>query len=515
MGQSASSGRPTAADRLLAEAVRLYEIASGAPSTAAEGAARQAARNIAGSAEARVVVRAKSLPTAPLLGREIATLRGALRGIALAGFAIAAAAGAATAHTAMAADDSATVNFFWLLASLLGLHVVSLLVWLVLMVAAPRHTRGGILGSAIMSSWRWLSQRFGANRHRLAAAQALGASWGHGRTGRAGRTGRTGRAGRWLVSSISHGLWLGFLLGGLAMALALLSTRFYTFVWQTTILDATAYVGLTGVLAAVPAALGIDVPDTAAVLAAQWPGTSRAGDEVLWSSLLISAIALYGLLPRAIALVVSAVMARRNVARTPLDLGLPYYAQLVPLLSPLVAATKIVDGDAAPTDRPGSPPDLDRLPPPPPAGPVYLLGWEYDEPASGWPPPGTPAQTNDLGRRDARIELEQAIATLQNEKEQVARVVVVTDLRQSPDRGVSAVFAALESAAPGRLVILLTGATAAGRRLAAADAATRISDWVAAGETAGVERARMVAIDLDAPIDTTSARVAQLLGARS
>lgn len=504
LGQSASPGRPTGGDRLLAEATRFYEMASGAPATAAEGAARQAALRVAGPAEARVVVRAKSLPTAPLLGREIATLRRALRGLALAGCAIAAAAGAAaTAHTAMATDDSTTINFYWLLASLLGLHVLSLLVWLVVMAAAPRHTRGGILGGAIMSFWRWSSRRFGANRHRLAAAQALGACWGHG------------SSGRWRVSSISHGMWLGFLLGGLAMALALLSARFYTFVWQTTILDADAFIRLTGVLAALPAALGIDVPDTAAVIAAQWPGTSRAGDEILWSSLLVSAIAFYGLLPRAVAVAISLAMARRSTARTALDLGLPYYAQLVPLLSPLVAATKVVDGDAAPTERPGSPPDLDTLPPPPPSGPVFLLGWEADAPASGWPPPGAPAQTNDLGRRDARVELEQAIATLQREKEEVARVVVVTDLRHSPDRGVSAVFAALEAAAPGRLVILLTGASATARRLAAADAAARIADWVAAGEKAGVERARIVAIDLDAPADATTARVGRLLGARS
>ena len=78
-----------------------------------------------------------------------------------------------------------------------------------------------------------------------------------------------GRAARWLASSLSHGLWFGYLLGMLAMTLALLSAQRFTFVWETTILNADAYVWLTEILAAIPGALGIAVPDRAAVLAAR------------------------------------------------------------------------------------------------------------------------------------------------------------------------------------------------------------------------------------------------------
>jgi len=364
------------------------------------------------------------------------------------------------------------------------------------MVAAPRQTKGGVLGGAVLWLWRQAAGRFGTGPYRTAAARALAARWAYG------------RAGRWLASSLSHGLWFGYLLGALAMTLALLSAQVYTFVWETTILDAAAYTRLTDALAALPAALGIAVPGQAAVLAAKWPGSAPPGDQVLWSALLVSAMVLYGLVPRALALAASVALAWRAAA-APLDLGQPYYAQLATQLSPLVQATRVVDDDDAGAAPPAAVPDLDILPPPPPKGRVYLLGWEIDEPAAGWPPPGTPEQVSDLDRRDGRDALDQAIAALGEATTRPARVVAVVDLRQTPDRGVTAVLAALRSAARGRLVLLLTGAAALHRRLAGQDASARVADWVAAGLNAGVDTDHMVAIDLDR--DDSRDRLARLL----
>ena len=496
----------TAGGRLLAEAVRCFETAPGAvgrqpgtPATA-DAAALEKARTVAGPVEAKIVARAGLLPAAEPLKREISHLRGLLRGVAVAGLAIAAAAGAATARTAFAGGDGTTVNVFWLLASLLALNLLSFALWLALMVAAPRSTSGGVLGSAVVWLWRRAADRFGAGLHRTAAATALGARWGGGRTG------------RWVVSGLSHALWSAYLLGALAMALILLSAQHYTFVWETTILDAAFYIALTDGLAALPAAIGIAVPDRAAVLAAQWPGSAEAGQEVLWSSLLIAAILLYGLLPRVLALLASAGAAWRSAATSPLDVGQPYYAELAAKLSPLVGATRIVDDDAGETARPAAAPDLDDLPAPPPPGPVYLLGWEIDEPEAGWPPPGTPDAVRDLGRRDGHAELEQAVAALTDGHGTPARVVVAADLRQTPDRGVTAALAALDAVAPGRLVVLLTGAGGLDRRLAPADISIRVADWAAAGHAAGIDAGNMVAIDLDRTTEDTRRRLAQLLG---
>ena len=497
----------TAGGRLLAEAVRCLETAPGAAdgsagAPAAADAALETARAVAGPVEAKIVARAGLLPAAEPLKREISHLRGLLRGVAMAGLAVAAVAGAATARTAFAGADGTVVNVFWLLASLLALNLLSFALWLALIVAAPRSTSGGVLGSALVWLWRRAADRFGAGAHRTAAATALGARWGGGRTG------------PWVVSGLSHALWSAYLLGALAMTLILLGAQHYTFVWETTILDAAFYVALTDALAALPAAIGIAVPDEAAVLAAQWPGSAEAGQEVLWSSLLIAAIVLYGLLPRVLALLASAGLVWRAAA-VPLDVGQPYYAQLAARLSPLVGATRIVDDDAGDTARPAAVPDLDDLPTPPPPGPVYLLGWEIDAPDAGWPPPGTPAGVHDLGRRDGRAELEQAVAALGEGHGTPARVVVVADLRQTPDRGVTAALAALAAVAPGRLVVLLTGAGGLDSRLAADDISVRVADWAAAGHAAGIDAGHMVAIDLDHATDDTRRRLSQLLGGAS
>ena len=495
----AGSSRRAAAGWQLAEAVRFFESETAEPIVGDE-AALVKARALEGPVGAKVLARAEALAVAPDLTRALADLRSVLRGVALASAAIAAFAGAATARTAFASADGTLVNVFWLLAGLLGLHVASFAAWMVLMLSRPRRAGGGLMGIAVLWLWRQAGQRIGAGPYRLAALRALATRWGQG------------GAGRWLASALSHGLWTAYLLGALAMTLALLSAQSYVFVWETTILDAADYVWLTDALAMLPAALGIAMPDRAAVLAARWPGAPEADHAVLWSSLLVWSILLYGLLVRLGALAISMVLARRAGRGAP-DLADPYYARLATLLSPMVAAVRVVDGDGDAAAVPETAPDLGPLPPPPPAGAVYLLGWEVDLPEAGWPPPGVPPQAVDLGRRDGRGDLDEAVAKLTGSADTLARLVVVLDLRQTPDRGVTAVLSTLHAAAQGRLAIAFSGAGALEDRMPAGDAETRIADWVAAALAAGVLADHMAAIDLLRPTDESRQRLARLLGA--
>ena len=493
----AGGGRPRAADWLLAEAVRFYETDTAEPA-AGDTAAIARARALDVPIGAKLIARSAALAITSDLTSALASLRSVLQGVALAAMAVATIAGAATARTAFAGADGTLVNVFWLLAGLLGLHVVSFVVWLLLMLAAPKQAGGGLMGNAVLWLWRRVAERFGSSPFRLAALKALASRWGRGRTG------------RWLASALSHGLWTAYLLGALAMTLALLSAQSYVFVWETTILEAADYVRLTDALTTLPAALGVAMPDRDAVLAARWPGAPEAGHAVLWSSLLVWSILLYGLLARVAALAVSAMLARRAGAAAP-DLTNPYYARLATRLSPMVTAIRVVDGDGDRPDSPDTAPDLAPLPPQPPAGTVYLLGWEVDVPESGWPPPGVPAGVVDLGRRDGRRDLEEAAAALARDTT-LSRLVVVLDLRQTPDRGTTAVLSALQASGRDRLVIAFTGAGALEGRMPRGDAATRIADWVAAGLAAGVPAEHMVAIDLAEPNDDAQRRLAQILG---
>lgn len=501
MTTSKRPGGLTEARRLLAEATRHDEAARGAPPAEEEAAALARGRAMPGPIEAKVVARAEALPGAGRLAQELDRLRALLRATLLVALAISALAGAATARTALASADGTTVNFFWMLAGLLGLHLASFLAWCGLMSAAPGFTQGGVLGATLLWLWRKAATRLDAGRPRAAAVQAVVGRWGRG------------GAGRWLASSLGHGIWTGYLLGALVMTLMLLGAQRYHFVWETTILSATAYVRMTTVLSALPRAFGIAVPDRAAVIGAEWPDQVAAGDEAAWSSLLIACIVLYGLLPRLLALLTSLLFVRRAAGATPLDLSRPGYARLVPFLSPEATATSMTAADTRREPRLGDLPDLGHMPTPPPAGPVVVLGWEIEAPATGWPPPVAADHLRDLGRLDGRADLERAAGVMERASRTPARVVVVVDFRHTPDRGIAAVLGRLQAVAGDRLFLLLSGAAALHRRLAAADARDRLADWVAAGRAANIGLERMVAIDLDDLSGAERERLARLLGA--
>ncbi|MFO1112883.1 MAG: DUF2868 domain-containing protein [Rhodospirillales bacterium] len=96
--------------------------------------------------------------------------------------------------------------------------------------------------------------------------------------------------------------------------LLLLGTRQYDFVWETTILSERAYVAIARVLAAPVEALGFPVPDAMQITGSRWtrPGELFVGRE-RWGSLLVGCLVVYGVLPRALALLVSlAALLRRD-----------------------------------------------------------------------------------------------------------------------------------------------------------------------------------------------------------
>ncbi|MHA1565287.1 MAG: DUF2868 domain-containing protein [Alphaproteobacteria bacterium] len=488
----------------MAEALRHDEVAHGPAPAAAEAAALAQARSHTGSLEQKIIVRAGVLLGDRRMHNEIARLWRLLRGLSLLAIVIAGIAGAATARTVLgsAAANSAdgiTVNFFWALASLLGLHLVAFLVWLLLIVALPKATQGGMLGGFLLWLWRQSASRVNASRQRTAATAAILTIWGQGRTG------------RWLLSTLSHSIWTGYLAGTLFMTFALLSAQRFNFVWETTILDAGSYTGLTAAIAALPKALGLAMPGHAAVLAAQWPGPVAAGNETLWSTLLIAAILLYGLLPRLLAVTVCFTLAYRAAVTTPLDISQAGYARLVPLLAPMVAATEVIDGDHETGPVTAAIPELHRPPPPPPPGPVFILGWEIDAPATGWPLPIT-SPIHDLGLCDGHDDLARAAATLRQNTDGPARLVIVVDLRHTPDRGVTAALQTLRQASGNRAFMLFTGAAALRARLRDHDAHDRLADWVAASTQAGIQPTQICAIDLDTPNAESRLHLAQLLG---
>jgi hypothetical protein len=481
---------------LLAEAVRSLEEQTGALDGAAEAAAAACAEG--GSFETRIISRACGLPAAPSLLAALAHLRGATIVTIVVASVLAMAGGGAAAHALLTAAG-APVNVFLSLTTLLGLPVLAFLVWLVLVAISAGRMTSGVIGRAVLALAGRLARWLDSGPSQLAVI------------GAAARVLTESGGARWLASALSHLLWLAYLLGVLAVLLLHFSTREYTFSWETTILAQRHYEAATEVLAVLPGWLGFPVPDAAMVaesrtsLVAMPAATSRA-----WAGLLLGSIVVYGMLPRAAALLFSALAARRAVARIRLDTSHLGFARLRPLLMPVARPAGIVDPDrSGETEL-----SVDAAEPPPLGGdgPFALIGLEIDRPAGGWPPPVRGIEWQDLGFVNDRTDRHRVLDGLTAARLTPRAVLVACALTVTPDRGHLAFLRDLKRQTGLALVILLTG----GQRLRARGhpqtLATRIDDWRRLALAAGVPNERVIEVDFDHLTDESAAGLARRLG---
>lgn len=392
-------------ERWLAEAVRLRETHSG---PLEDAAAVRSARGAGGDFEARVRQRALALAKGPdgmLEALQRWSARATLAGLVLAAFAVIAGSGMAAA---VLGDGSRPVNVVWALGTLLGVHLITLLLWL---VAGLFHRKNG--GS--LAGRLWVSATAAAGRRH-------GEAWLP--QARLEITRQAGALFVWL-GRISHGVWLLTLGSALVTLVVMLSTRRYGFIWETTILPAEVITRLADVIAWLPRQFGLTMPDAAMVLRAAGPDAVDA-DRHVWSAWLISALVLYGIVPRALLWLGCTCLWRRARQHHRLDLTQPAYARLKRRLMPEAESTGV--SDAAPARLPqfhanhgAAVADDGRL------ALALELGGDL-----AWPPDGLEAK-RDGGRPDSR---EARRATLDRlAAHPVERLLIAIDPRLSPDRG--------------------------------------------------------------------------------
>lgn len=391
--------------RWLAEALRLHEQEQGA--LADEEAVRFAC-DAAREAEQRICQRACWLGARNgMLGMLLAWRTKA--GWAMALLALLAALSGAGAALAVLGDGDRPVNVLWVLGSLLGAHLLSLVAWFALLGVRGREA-DGVLGR----SWLWLTVRMTGRGTSLQVARAL--------TGLLQRSGLS----RWLLGAISHGAWLVALLAALTGLLGALSLRRYGFVWETTILPAEVFVGFVDVSGRLPGLLGFATPDADTV---RLSGAGAIIDEAArraWSSWLIGCVVAYGVMPRALLWLACMVLFRAGSRRVRLDLRLPAYAMLVHRLASADERIGITD------PAPGGLPHARIQTAHPVAGhTAVLVGLELRD-DSGWPVT-LPDSVRDGGVVDSRAQRRGLISRLAADPPQ--RLLVACDPRLSPDRG--------------------------------------------------------------------------------
>ncbi len=490
------------ADRLLAEAVRAYEEDGSSPLR--EQDADTTGRQAGGDLEHRLVVRARALSASGPLREALRHVRQATSLIVVGGVVLAALAGAATARAALSGEPAAPLNFFWVLGGVLGVQTVVLLLWVGLVLVGPGAMAAGSLGGGVLALGRWLARKLNHDRHHLAAIQAAGSIFARG------------SIGRWTLGSISHGLWTAFNLGCLLLVVLMLSARHYTFTWETTILSAPAYAGLTSALGFVPDLLGFATPTPEQIAASEAPAepAAREAARQAWSGLLVGSLVLYGLAPRLLLLGFCLGRGRLAYRRYRLDTLLPGYLRLEPQLRP-DPRLGVVDGESA-HESPGF---VDRPPArsqgtPRPAGSPAVVGFEIERPASSWPPPIDGVRWHDLGFVDGRDDSRRVIDELVSSSDEPQVVVIVCALTTTPDRGIGGFIAEVRQAVSGPVGLVLTAGHALRRRGDTAQVSHRVEDWGRLAAAAGLT-SEVIELDLDHLTDASLAKLAGLVGAKA
>lgn len=442
--------------RWLAEIVRRHESAHAGLEDAA---AVQQARAAAADLEARILVRAA------VLGEREGWRDAVLRWTAHARLALLIAAALALvlgfgAATGVLGDGSRPVNVVWAVLGLLGVHLLSLLLWL--LGLGLRGRAGESLGGGVPARlWLRLVALFERRAHSAELPLALG-----------GLIGQRGLAA-WGLSAVSHGLWALALLGAVAGLLLLLATRRYGFVWETTILPAQTFLSLTAALGHLPALLGFPVPDAATVLAS---GDAPMGGESArraWSGWLLGVVLLYGVLPRVLLALLCAGLWRRALAGLRLDLSRHGFARLRARLLPASERIGVLDPERPAAVR------ASRHAVAAAEGGSVLLALELGDDLP-WPPAFLPAvAAQDCGRVDSREQRRAMLARLALAPP--ARLLIAVDARSTPDRGSLGLISELSGHAFDTRVWALA---------AAAD--SRQAQWRAGLQTIGLDGAALL-----------------------
>lgn len=496
-------------DRVLAEAVIAWERID--PNLPTDHRADEAALQAGGDFEQRVITRAR-LSVAPALTDALRHVRQAIALMILAGIVLGMGAGAATARAALGSPRDEPANFFFALGTVLGPQTIFLLFWLGLTIVSWRRG-GGLLsiasfGGLIVRLAQRVAARLHKNSHHAAAVAAISSVY------------LRGSIGKWSLSAISHTLWLAFNIGCLTVVILLLSTRQYTFAWETTILSKDQYRPIIKAIAAAPRFLGFAAPtddqinssqwDTASGRFAQGPETRRA-----WSSLLVGCIVVYGFAPRL--LLVGWCLGQLRQARQRYRLDTDSH-ELLRLQSRLMPVSHRLGLSVSPAGNghsllPHVRTQHEQLLRQRPFDSPAIVGFEITSGgAVVWPPPVHAVRWLDLGFVEGGDDQRRVLKQIADAPSQPSAIVVVCNLTATPDRGSAAFFADLGRTVAAPLSVLLTGGQAMRRRLSdPIQLERRIADWRTTAVDAGVESQRIIELDLDHWTNASSAKLATLL----
>lgn len=200
------------------------------------------------------------------------------------------------------------INLYWALLCLLGVHFVTLFFWIMCCLFLPSES-----GSLFIQLWRWLTDKFSRQTTISQLLPAFVSLFGNNI--------------RWLIGLVVNLLWSIILFSALIILLALLSTKHYSFEWQTTLLTTDTVVDITHYLGKIPALLGFPLPNSEMIRSSEYP-LSDSDIRSAWAIWLLGVFIVYGFVIRLMLFIFcwfKWMMARQNLT---LNIHYPEYQLL-------------------------------------------------------------------------------------------------------------------------------------------------------------------------------------------
>ncbi|WP_019518806.1 DUF2868 domain-containing protein [Faucicola boevrei] len=221
-----------------------------------------------------------------------------------------------------------TINFFYVLASILGINSVMLVVWLLWLMFAPQDKTP-------------LFSNFLQPKTLMRNADIISLTSVELYQDQLNRTGK-----KWFFGRLTHQFWLASLMGMLLALVALFLVKNYNFVWQSTLLSQYQVANIVNIMAYLPNLVGFPIPTEQDILQT----TANPTTAYRWAMFLIGCVLMYGILPRLALWLLCLTMFKSK--RLKLDLNNPYYQKIVQFWQ-----RQIIDPDNSPTEqKPVAPP---------------------------------------------------------------------------------------------------------------------------------------------------------------
>jgi len=335
----------------------------------------------------------------------------------------------ASAGIASLGDATRPVNLLWALGSLLLVPSIAMVVWLATLLT--RTSGGGWIGRL----WQTVVARLlkpGATTSTWQAWLQLTKDAG---------------ANRWWFAFLTHSMWFWVLSGMLLAVMVSFSLRHFTFEWQTTWLSSDVFVQLAQIVGALPNAIGFSTPDTEMIAASGNAAIDEPFVRLAWANWLVGAIFVFGWLPRLILASVSWAYLRSRRLTYTIQIDDAYALAIRSKLDRLIAYST-VDGPAGAQDHWQTMVGIatDQA-----CTESAVLALEAGLPAALHA--RLPAESIVLPPVDDGQSRRDALARLERLKP--ARLLVLVDARQTPDRGLIGTILSMGSQAVNTQVLLM------------------------------------------------------------